>query len=78
MKRYLIILAILSSALVGYLSAQPTTPTLTDIQKLTLQNRVLAFQLAQAHLEAYLKELQQPGWTLDINTLTYTKDAEKK
>lgn len=51
-------------------------PVLTDLQKLTLQNRVLAYQLAQAQLEAVIKDLAVPGYDLDLVTLSYVKKKD--
>lgn len=53
--------------------AQPavTAPTLTEVQRLLVQNRILAVRLANAELEVVLKDLQVPDWDLDLNTLTY-------
>ena len=54
------------------LSAQSEAPTLTDLQKLTLQNLLLARDNAQLRLDAYVKELTVPGYDL-VGTGTYVK-----
>ena len=66
-------IGVLIALLTGMVLAtpEPQTPTLTEVQRLTLQVRLLAFQLAQAQLEAYLKGLTMPGYTIDLNTLLY-------
>lgn len=70
----------------------PTTPTLTEVQRLQLQTVSQRIELAQLRaqaaqveydkarndLQALLKSLQKDGYTLDLQTLTYTKNAEKK
>lgn len=75
MKR--LILPLIFALLVGRLTASDG-PKLTDVQKLTLQNRILSFQLAQAQLEAAVKDLQVPGYDLDLNTQTYVKKPDAK
>lgn len=59
-------------------------PTLTDLQKLMLQNKYLLYEnsrlkaeSAQTELLAYLKSLDQEGYTIDIGTATY-REIEKK
>lgn len=59
-------------------------PTLSDIQKLTLQlkytqyeNARLKLDAAQSDLLAYIKSLEKEGFTLDINTGTFTPIPEK-
>ena len=65
------------------LDAKP--PTITDVQRLTLQNAVLRMRLAQAEFDKardeaalLLVELQKPGWVFDQQTMTYTKAPEPK
>ena len=62
-------------------------PTLTEVQKLQLQNTIQKMQLAQAAIQlaqvefersrdsaqTLLKTLQVPGYELNIETMTYTK-----
>lgn len=49
----------------------PDAPTLTELQRLTLHNRWLALQLAQAQLEALIKELTVPGYAIDLQRIVY-------
>jgi hypothetical protein len=49
----------------------PDDPTLTELQRLTVQNRFLAYQLAQAQLETVVKELTVPGYLIDLQRLVY-------
>ena len=65
----LLIFAIATKA--RQISLDHPVPKFTDVQRLTLHNRLLTFQLAQAQLEAYLKEVAVPGYTIDLNTLLY-------
>jgi len=61
------------------LSAAPQTtgaPTLTSEQRTALQLRVLIYRNAQLELEALLKDLQVPGYTIDLAALTYVKTPE--
>jgi len=60
-------------------------PTITDVQRLTLQNAVLRMRLAQAEFDKardeaaiLLVELQKPGWVFDQQTMTYTKAPDPK
>lgn len=50
-------------------------PTLTPEQRTQLQLRVLIYRNAQLELEAAVKDLAQPGYTLDLSQLTYVKTA---
>lgn len=59
-------------------------PTLTDMQKLTLQNKYLQYEnaklkldTAQVDLLAFVQSLQKEGYTFDINSMTYSP-VEKK
>jgi hypothetical protein len=71
---------------------QAKAPALTDVQKLGIVNLAkdiqiaqlqaqaaqAAFDKAQAELQKLIASLQVPGYTLDLNTMTYTtKPAEK-
>ena len=61
-------------------------PTLTDVQRLQVQNLTQAIEIAQLRAKAaqhafdtakaslldLLRQLQRPGYTLDVQTLTYT------
>jgi hypothetical protein len=72
----------LFSALVfAWVLACPLTaddaPVLTDQQRLIVQNRVLAVQLAQSQLELVLRDLRRDGYDIDLTTITYVKKAEK-
>jgi len=53
-------------------------PTLTTEQRTQLQLRVLIYRNAQLELEAMLKDLAQPGYTIDLSQLTYVKHPEAK
>jgi hypothetical protein len=68
-------------------------PTLSDTQKLQIQNTAQRIQIAQLQIQAaqrdfetartelqtLLKSLEKDGWTLDLQTFTYLKkDAPKK
>jgi hypothetical protein len=57
----------------------PPGPTLSDVQRLTILTTMqraeiaqLRAQAAQRDLEALLKSLELQGYTLDLQTLTYT------
>lgn len=64
-----------------FVSAQEdkvAAPTLTDVQKLRLQNAVLRVQLAQSELDrvreqanAFIHSLQVSGYELDFERLEY-------
>jgi hypothetical protein len=56
------------------LTAQDT-PQLSELQKAKLEARILAVELAQARLDALLRELDQPGYNLTREG-TYVKKAE--
>lgn len=62
MRLGLITVFILSLSL-GF-EAETTAPKLTDVQRLTLQNKVLRARLAQAELDATVKEYSVPGYDL--------------
>jgi hypothetical protein len=71
-------------ALVACAGAQPVVapPALTDLEKLTLVNAVQKFEIAQLRalavqreLQALLKSLEKPGYTFDLQTMTYIKAA---
>lgn len=74
MKR---ILAGLVFALIigGRLIAEPAAPKLTDVQRLTLSNLLLARDNAQLRLDAYVKDIAVPGY--DLTTAgEYVKQTE--
>ena len=61
---------------------QDKAPALSEMQKLQIQNAVqkieitqLRFEAARGDLMALLNGLKIPGYTLDLSTLTYKKDA---
>lgn len=73
---------LLSLLLIRGVAAQEKTaePTLTDEQKLQLENRVQKMQIAELKLDAarnelitYLKTLDKPGYDLNLQTMTYSK-----
>lgn len=83
MKKILFTIAVACSLGGGLLWAQTDAtakpPMLSEVQKLQVQNAVLRFQLAQAQLQdaqreaaALIQSLQVAGWTLDVNSLTYS------
>lgn len=56
----------------------PVTPTLSEVDRLRLQNAILAVELAElrraqaiADAQRVLQALQVPGYTLDIERLVY-------
>jgi hypothetical protein len=58
-------------------------PALTETQKLQLQNVMLRYELLQTQLrqvqgeaQALIKSLEVPGWTLDVQTLSYSPAAK--
>ena len=53
-------------------------PVLTTEQRTNLQLRVLIYRNAQLELEAVVKDLTKPGFTLDLNTLRYVPSSEGK
>ncbi len=60
-------------------------PTLTDVQKLQLQNKYLQYEnaklrldAAQAELLTLITSLQKPGYTFDVSSMTYAPEKEKK
>jgi len=57
-------------------ASSASVPSLTPEQRTTLQLRVLIFRNAQLELEALIKDFAQPGYTIDLNTLTYVKAAD--
>lgn len=59
------------------LTGEGDAPTLTDQQRLIVQNRVLAVQLAQAQLELVITTLAKPGYTIDLQTIAYVKTEPK-
>lgn len=73
MRTILLALALLFGSA---LHAEAPAPKLTDLQRLTVQNRVLAYQLAQAQLEAVVKELAVPGYEIDLQRIDYVKKTE--
>jgi len=54
-----------------------SVPVLTSEQRTTLQLRVLIYRNAQLELEAVVKDLTKPGFTLDLNTLSYVPTASE-
>jgi hypothetical protein len=71
----LVVAALLSA---GIRAADPPLPQLTEVQRLTLQTHVLAYQLAQVRLESAVKDLTVPGYVLDLQKLEYVKAPEKE
>lgn len=64
--------------------AEEKPPSLSDVQKLQVQNALQRLEIAQLRLQAaqqdantVLKSLTIPGWKLDLSTLTYTKEKER-
>ena len=60
-------------------------PALTDVQKLTLIVSIQKVEIARREMEKVKKELedalksvQVPGYTFDLQTLTYKKNETKK
>jgi hypothetical protein len=54
-------------------------PTLTEVQRLQVQNVLLQLELAQARAQALVVSLQVPGYDLDLQTLVYRpKPTEAK
>jgi hypothetical protein len=60
--------------------AKPATPQLSEVQRLTVIATVqrveiakLRAEAAQREWEALLKSLDVPGYSLDVQTLTYVK-----
>jgi hypothetical protein len=60
-------------------------PALTDVQKLTLIVSIQKVEIARREMEKVKKELedalksvQVPGYTFDLQTLTYKKSEAKK
>jgi hypothetical protein len=56
----------------------PATPTLSEVDRLRVQNAILAVELAElrraqaiADAQRVLQALQVPGYTLDIERLVY-------
>jgi hypothetical protein len=47
------------------------TPTLSETQRLQIQNAVLTRKLAEAEFVMLIQSLHQPGFLLDLKTLTY-------
>lgn len=68
--------------------AKDATPVLTEVQRLTAELKAERFrrtqvqlqaaqqeaQRAQTELEAYLKSLTRPGWSLNLQTWEYTPE----
>lgn len=73
-----LILSALIVALVigGRLTADTPAPKLTEVQRLMLQNKVLRARLAQAELDAIVKEYTIPGYDLTAEG-DYVKHPEK-
>ena len=60
-------------------------PTLTEVQKLKLENSIQRIAILQMKLEAEQKEFSEliqsyriKGYTLDLNTFTYLPEIPKK
>lgn len=70
----------LACAVVLAADAPQTTgaPTLTSDQRTQLHLRVLIYRNAQLELEALIKDLAQPGYTIDLSQLTYVHTPEAK
>ncbi len=85
MKTKLLILLICLFGLVVAHAQTPAAdvskpPELSEVQKLQLQNVMLRYQLLQAQLQqvqqeaqGLIKGLERPGWTLDVQTMAYTR-----
>lgn len=78
-----IALAYLVAALIGLVTAGTVgatadPPTLTDHQRLLVQNRVLAVQLAQTQLELVLRDLKRDGYDIDLAKIEYVKQPDPK
>jgi hypothetical protein len=58
-------------------SSSSVVPVLTSDQRTHLQLRVLIYRNAQLELEAAVKDLTKPGFTLDLNTLSYVPQEAK-
>jgi hypothetical protein len=58
----------------------PAQPTLSEVQRLTVLTAVQRFEIAQLRaqaaqkeLEGLLKSLEKPGYTFELQTMTYLK-----
>ena len=58
-------------------ASSSVVPLLTADQRTQLQLRVLIYRNAQLELEAVVKDLTKPGFTLDLNTLSYVPQEAK-
>lgn len=62
----------------GALIASSEAPTLTEQQRLLIQNRVLAVRLADAQLQLVLRPLEKDGYDIDLDRIEYVKKPETK
>lgn len=56
--------AFLVATVLGLPLSADDAPTLTELQKTRLEARILAVELAQARLDALIKDLTVPGYDL--------------
>lgn len=57
-------------------TSSSVVPSLTPEQRTALQLRVLIYRNAQLELEALVKDLQVPGYTIDLSQLAYVKQEK--
>ena len=79
-RRLFIVIALLMLAL---LTQANEVPTLTEVQRLQIQNAILRVQLAQSELDrmkeaanVLIHALQKPGYALDLERLVYVPIPE--
>ena len=79
-RRLFIVIALLMLAL---LTQANEVPTLTEVQRLQIQNAILRVQLAQSELDrtkeaanVLIYTLQKPGYALDLERLVYVPIPE--
>lgn len=84
MKQFLFTSFFLCAAILAF-AQDAKTPSLTDVQKLQVQNVLqrlenaqLRVQLVQTEAQTLLKTLTVPGYQLDLQTLTYSKQPDSK
>ena len=80
MRRALAILAIVAVLVAGvaHVAAGVVIPTLSELERLTLANRVLAYRNAQLELEAYLRTVAREGFDLDVVAGVYVPKPAAK
>jgi len=61
-----------------YVDGKLVVPTLTDVEKLQLQNALQQVEIATLRAQALLKKFEKEGYTLDLQSLTYTKNEVPK